>query len=716
MPIFVSFLHPLQQSQFLFYCCLISLSSLHAGKALNRPILRFQSSSWVRTVSRTGKSRGPEEPRIGVFICHCGSNIADIVDVKEVVDFASKFPNVVFAVDERYVCSEPGQALIRENIRKHKLNRVIVASCSPRMHETTFRKALEAEGLNPFLLEITNLREQCSWVHMHEPRKATQKAKVLVASAIAKATLLEPLTPMKFSVTPAALVIGGGIAGIQASLDLANIGFKVHLVEKTPSIGGHMAQLDKTFPTLDCSACILTPKMVDVSRHPNITLWSYSEVESISGFIGNFKATIVEKARYINKSLCTGCGTCASKCPVKTIPNEFDLGLGTRSVAYIPFPQAVPLIYTIDKENCLYFTKGVCRVCEKTCPFKAVDFNQQDKKVEIEVGTIVIATGYDLFDANRKPEYGYKQYKNVLTNLEFERLISAAGPTGGQLVRPSDGRAPKKIAFVQCIGSRDILTNPYCSRVCCMASVKQAHQAKEKYPDAKVFVFYIDLRTFGKGYEEFLWRVQEEGVNLVRGKVAEIYRKPKDENLTVLFEDTLLGQTREMDFDMVILAAGLEPRVDAQQIQKALKLSMSPDSFFLEAHPKLRPVETHIAGVYLCGCAQGPKDIPDVVAQASAAASQASIPLIQGEVVSEPTIAYVDKELCCSCKICESVCVYDAIEADETDEEKRAKVNEALCVGCGSCAAACPARAITMYGFTKEQISKQLAALLTEPT
>ena len=658
------------------------------------------------------KLNGSQEIRIGVFICHCGTNIANTIDVKKVAEYASKLPEVTFASDERYVCSEPGQALIRDSIKKHNLNKVVIASCSPRMHEPTFRKTLEAAGLNSSLLEMVNIREQCSWVHMHEPKKATEKAKALVASAIAKAGLLEPLYPLKFKVTPSTLVVGAGIAGIQASLDLANKGFKVYLVERAPSIGGHMAQLDKTFPTLDCSACILTPKMVDVPRHPNINLLSYSEVKSVDGFIGNFKVVITKKARYINEVKCTSCGVCAEKCPVKNIPSEFNLGLGKRAATYVPFPQAVPPTYTIDKENCLWFTKGVCRVCEKVCPANAVDFSQEEQEIQVDVGTIIIATGYDLFDVKQKPEYGYEMYKDVISSLEFERLLSAAGPTGGKLVRPSNGIEPRKIAFIQCVGSRDVQTNPYCSRICCMASIKHAHQVKEKHPDAEVSVFYIDLRAFGKGYEEFYARVQQEGVNFVRGKAAEVYKEPNSDNLTLVFEDTLLGEVQEQEFDMVVLAAGLVPRTTAEPIQKMLKLSLSPDNFFLEAHPKLRPVETQIAGVYLCGCAQGPKDIPDVVAQASAAASQASIPLAKGEVVAEPTIAYVDQDLCCGCKVCESVCVYDAIEVEATDENGKAKVNEALCTCCGSCVAACPARAITLRGFTSEQISAQFEALL----
>jgi heterodisulfide reductase subunit A len=654
------------------------------------------------------------ESRIGVFVCHCGTNIAGTVDIEKVVEYASKLPNVVFATDYKYVCSDPGQGLIRNSIKDHQLNRIVVASCSPRMHESTFRKTVEAEGLNPYLLEMTNIREQCSWVHMHAPEKATKKAKALVASAVAKSRLLEPLVSMKFPVTQSVLVVGAGIAGIQSSLDLAEKGFKVYLVEKTPSIGGHMAQLDKTFPTLDCSACILTPKMVDVAQHPNITLLTYSEISSIEGFIGNFKVKVKRKARYINENTCTGCGTCAEKCPVKNIPNEFDLGLGKRPAVYVPFPQAVPLIFTIDKQNCLHFTKGICGVCAKFCPVNAVDFEQKDEEIEFEVGTIVVATGYDLFNSKLKLEYGYGTYKDVITNLEFERLVNASGPTGGKLVRPSDGKEPERIAFIQCVGSRDILTNKWCSRICCMASIKHAHQIKEKKPNSQVYVFYIDLRAFGKGYEEFFWRTQEEGVNFIRGKPAEIFKKPNSDKLTVMFEDTLMSQINEMDFDLVVLASGLVQREDAEQIQKLLKLSLSTDKFFLEAHPKLRPVETHIAGVYLCGCAQGPKDIPDTVAQASAAASQASIPLSKGEVTAEPTIAYVDKDLCCGCKICESVCAYSAIEVEEKDEEAKSKVNEALCVGCGSCAAACPSRAITMRGFTTDQIMSQLEALTKE--
>ena len=663
------------------------------------------------TIEPSKKLAG-SEPRIGVFICHCGTNIAGFVDVKSVVEYASKQPGVILVADYRYVCSEPGQALIRDSIREHGLNRVVVAACSPRMHEPTFRKVAESTGLNPFLVEMANIREQCSWVHMHQPEEATRKAKALVGSAMAKACLLEPLAPTEFKVEPNALVIGGGIAGIQSSLDLAEKGFKVYLDERESSIGGRMAQLDKTFPTLDCSACILTPKMVDVGRNPNIVLMAYSEVKNVEGFIGNFKVTVTRKARYVDDAACTGCGVCAEKCPIK-VPNDFDVGLGVRKAIYVPFPQAVPITHTIDKKHCLYFTKGVCKICEKMCPAKAVKFDQKDEDIDINVGVIVVATGYDLYDARQKPQYGYGVYRNVTTGLEFERLLNAAGPTGGKILRPSDKKPPKNVAFIQCVGSRDAEAHQYCSRVCCMASLKHAHQVKEKYPDADVSIFYIDLRAFGKGYEEFLERVQREGVRIVRGKVAEIYEQPDTKNLCLRFEDTLLGEVAEAEFDMVVLATAIEPRADTPTLQKMLKLSLGADGFFLEAHPKLRPVESTVAGIYLCGVAQSPKDIPDAVAQASGAASRATIPLIMGKVTIEPMTASVDEDLCSGCGICEEVCPYNAIEIKEIKGGKRkAEIHEALCNCCGLCGAACPSGAITMRHFTDKQISRQIETLL----
>ncbi|MEM2127690.1 MAG: CoB--CoM heterodisulfide reductase iron-sulfur subunit A family protein [Candidatus Bathyarchaeia archaeon] len=650
-----------------------------------------------------------DEPRIGVYICHCGLNIAATVECEEVAKRAGSLPNVVLSKDYRYMCSDPGQEMIRKDIEEHGLNRVIVAACSPRMHEATFRRCVASAGLNPFLFEMANIRELCSWCHPHYPTEATEKAFDLVKMAVAKARYLNPLEVIKVPVTKAALVIGGGVAGIHAALDLADMGFKVYLVERSPTIGGKMAQLDKTFPTLDCSICILGPKMVDVAQHPNIVLLTYSEVVGVEGYIGNFRVTVARRPRYVIEKECNGCGECAKVCPVE-VPNEFDMGLGYRKAIYMPFPQAVPAKYTIDRRSCIE-----CMRCIEACRLQgrdAIDLEMREEELQLEVGTIIIATGYDLYDARELAEYGYGRYEDVITNLEFERMVNAAGPSGGRIIRPSDGKEPKRVGFIQCVGSRDFRTGiTYCSRICCMASIKHAYQVKEKIPEAEVYIFYMDLRTFGKGCEEFLERVQRGGVIFVRGR-TEIYGKPEAKSLVVRFEDTFLGKVMEMEFDLIVLAAGLVSRIDSEDVQRILKLSRSPDNFFLEAHPKLRPVETHSLGIYLCGCAQGPKDIPDTVAQASAAAAQAAIPLLAGEVTAEPTVAYVDEEICGGCRICESACPYGAVRVEETDRGRRAEVNEALCRGCGTCGAACPSGAITMRGFTKEQILAQVEALL----
>jgi heterodisulfide reductase subunit A len=664
-------------------------------------------------------------PRIGVYICHCGINIAGVVDVNAVVEHASGLPGVVVARDYSYMCSDPGQGMVKEDIEKEKLNRVIVASCSPRMHEPTFRNTLKDAGLNPYYLEMANIREQCSWVH-EDKEVATEKAKKLVEAAVAKALLLEALEEKEVDVTPACLIIGAGIAGIQAALDIADAGFKVYLVEKSPSVGGHMSQLDKTFPTLDCSACILTPKMVDVANHPNIELMTYSQVEEVEGYVGNFKAKIRKKARYVEFDKCTGCGDCAEACRLAgRIPSEFDESIGNRSAVYLPFPQAVPAVYTIDPERCLQLSKGKCGKegpkCAETCQAGAINFEQQDEIVEVEIGTIIVATGFDIFDSNRKPEYGYAENDNVLTGLEFERLVSASGPTGGKIILGRDkkgegGYEPAKVAFIHCVGSRDeSVGNEYCSRVCCMYLAKQAHLIKDKLPDADITVFYMDVRAFGKGFEEFYDRVRREGVRYIRGNPSEIYRKGDDHTLVIEVEDTLTGTPLEHEADLVVLGVGLEPRQDIREIIDLFKLSQSTDGFFLEAHPKLRPVDTASDGIYLAGCCQGPKDIPDTVAQAKGAASSALILMASGKVKVEAQVSVVSPDECRGCGFCVEVCPFGAIELVDENRMgnivKVALVNEALCKGCGSCAVACLSGAIQPKSFKDEQILPQIAVL-----
>ena len=650
------------------------------------------------------------EPKIGVYICHCGANIADIVDVQQVVDFAKGLDSVVIAREYKFMCSDPGQNMIKEDIKQLSLNRVVVASCSPLMHEPTFRRAVQEAGMNPYLFEMANIREHCSWV-TEDKGAATEKAKALVSAAIKRVYYHQPLEIKEVPVNPNTLIIGGGIAGIQAALEIADSEHKVYLVERDPSIGGHMIQFDKTFPTLDCSACILTPKMTSVGTHPYIELMTYSEVEEISGFIGNFKAKIRKKARYVDESKCNGCGVCQEKCPWKA-DSEFDLGLSQRKAIYTPFAQAVPNIPVIDKEHCVYFLKGTCRACEKFCEVGAIDFEQEDQLVEVEIGNIIIATGYDAFDPTPITQYGYGRFDNVVTGLEFERICNSVGPTSGKIVL-KDGSEPESIAIIHCVGSRDENYHEYCSRVCCMYGLKYAHLIKEK-TNAQVYQMYIDMRCFGKGYEEFYKRLSDEGVSFIRGKVAEVTDRAINEDekgkLIACGEDTLLGTTIRVPLDMVILCTALEARSDADQVAKLFTISQGADGFFIERHPKLDPVATMTDGVFIAGCCQSPKDIPDTVAQASAAATRVLALISKGKVEIEAATAVIDEEKCSGCRICSLLCPYSAISFIEDDKVSR--INEALCKGCGTCVAACPSGAITHKHFTTDEIMAEIEGVL----
>jgi heterodisulfide reductase subunit A len=651
------------------------------------------------------------EPRIGVYICHCGSNIAGTVDTAEVARFARELEGVVVARDYKFMCSEPGQEMIKKDIKQQGLNRVVVASCSPTMHEPTFRRACQEAGINPYLFEMANIREHVSWV-TEDKEEATEKAKALVSAAVRRVYYHQPLEAREVQVNPNTLVVGGGIAGIQAALKIADSEHKVYLVERTPSIGGHMAQLDKTFPTLDCSACILTPKMTQVGSHPFIELLTYSEVEEVSGYIGNFKVKIKKKARHVDEALCTGCGVCQTKCPWK-VDSEFEVGLAKRKAIYTPFPQAVPNIPVIDKEHCAYFLTGKCRACEKFCEAKAIDFEQKDKIIEVEVGSIILATGFNVFDPTPIYNYGYKRLDNVITSLEFERMVNSSGPTEGNIVL-KDGSAPRSIGIIHCVGSRDEKYHEYCSRVCCMHSMKFAHLVREHLPQTEVYEFYIDIRSFGKGYEEFYNRVLKEGTVFIRGRPAEITNvaeTPEEKGkLIVQFEDTLVGQKRRLPVDMVVLSCALEPQLDVEAIARLFNISRSADGFFLERHPKLEPVATMTDGIFLAGCCQGPKDIPDTVAQASAAAAEVLAIISKGKVEIEAATAVIDERICSGCQVCKLVCPYNAIDYDE--EKGVCRVNEALCKACGACIAACFSHAVSLDHYTNEQIVAEMEGAL----
>ena len=650
--------------------------------------------------------------RIGVYVCHCGSNIAGTVDVAEVTRWAGTLNDVVIAREYKFMCSSLGQALIQDDIRKESLTRVVVAACSPHLHERTFRNACANAGLNPYLVQIANIREHASWVTT-DRQAATNKVKALVAGAVARVRHHRPLEPMSVTVNPHTLVLGGGIAGIQAALELADAGYPVYLVEREPSIGGHMAQYDKTFPTLDCAACILTPRMSEVGQHENIRLLTYSELEQVSGSIGNFRVRIRRRARHVREDKCTGCGLCIEKCPRKVVDEVFEAGMGYRKAIYTPFPQAVPKIPVIDVRSCIWFERQRCRACEKLCPTGAIDFDQQDEFLDVEVGNIIVATGWELFDCRRIPQYGYGRLANVFTSLEFERMCNASGPTGGRIVLRDGVTEPKSVCIVHCVGSRDQRFNTYCSSICCMLSLKFGHLVMEK-TGAKVYACYIDMRPNKKDYEEFYQRLLDEGMLFVRGKVAEITdvaRTPQEEGkLIVQVEDTLLGKQRRIPVDMVILMGAIEPRRDTRETGLKVGISCSMAGWFIERHAKLDPVATMTEGVFIAGACHGPKDIPDSVAQGAAAAARAQGMISKGTVKIEPVVASINEDKCSGCRICNNLCPFNAI--DYLEEKTVSQVNPALCKGCGTCVAACPAGAITGAHFDRDQVEAEISGLL----
>ncbi len=660
--------------------------------------------------------------RIGVFVCWCGSNIAGTVDVEAVSEALKREPGVVFSTNYQYMCSQAGQEMIIDSVKEHNLTGIVVCSCSPRMHEATFRKTAAKAGINPYMVEIANIREQCSWIHK-DMEIGTEKAIILGKAAIAKVNLNAPLTPGESPVTKRALVIGGGIAGIQTALDIAEAGFPVDIVETKPTIGGKMAQIDKTFPTLDCAACILTPKMVDVAQNENIRIFSYSEVEEVKGFVGNFDVKIKKKARYVNEDICTGCGLCTEKCPMKKVPNEFNLGMDNRRAIYIPFAQAVPKVATIDAGYCTMLKSGKCGLCSKVCTAGAIDYTQKDEFIEEKYGAIVAATGFNPISMDKFDEYAYSQSKDVITSLEFERLTNAAGPTAGKLLRPSDGKHPHKIVFVQCVGSRcencAEKGKEYCSKICCMYTAKHAMLTRDKYPDTEVYVFYIDVRTPGKAFDEFYRRaVEEYDVHYIKGMVGKVL--PEGDKLMVRGSDLLNNKQVTIDADLVVLAAAIEPDKSARPLATMLTASMDTNDFFTEAHPKLRPVESPTAGVFLSGCCQGPKDIPETVSQASAAAAKVIGLLAKDKLTGNPCVAQSNELMCNGCSSCERVCPYGAITY--VDKEFRmpnrttairrvASVNPAVCQGCGACTVACPSGAMDLNGFLNKQIIAEVDAI-----
>ena len=663
--------------------------------------------------------------RVGVFICWCGENIARHVDVEAAAQEVAKLPGVRCSLEYKYICSEPGQTLIRNSIAEHGLDAIVVASCSPHMHLKTFRKVAADSGINPYLVEMANIREQCSWVHTNRDQ-ATAKAIDLIRMAVAKVLQNHPLNPIQIPLTKRAMVIGGGVTGIQAALDIANAGYEVVLVERDPSIGGRMAGLSETFPTLDCSQCILTPRMVEVAQHPNITLHTYSEVQSVEGYIGNFKVKVRKKARYVDMDKCTGCGECLGVCPSKKTPSEFDYGLRNRTAIYMPFPQAVPARPVIDETACLRLTKRRCGVCSKKCPTGAINFDDKEQLVTEEIGAIVVATGFELYkitkdqaaaDLSGYGEYGYGKHPDVIDSLQFERLVSASGPTGGLPQRPSDGKVPQTVVFISCVGSRDNAKGiSYCSKICCMYTAKHTMLLRHKIHECDAHVFYMDIRSGGKNYDEFVRRaIEQEGAKYHRGRVSKITEEGG--KLIVRGADTLAGVPVTIVADMVVLASAIRPAQGVERLAQTLSIGYDKVGFLSESHPKLRPVETNTAGVFVCGTCQGPKDIPESVAQASAAAAKTLVMFGHKQLTREPEVAQVDERLCAACFACAAACPQQAIERAEIRDRQgnlvkhTARVNPGLCAGCGTCVAVCPSKSVDLEGFSEQQIYAQVESL-----
>jgi len=644
------------------------------------------------------------EPRIGVYICHCGHNIADTVNVEKVTEAAKALPNVVDAQHYMFMCSKPGISLIKQAIKEKGVNRTVVASCSKTQHGPTFARAIQEEGINKHLHQQVNIREFCSWVHQKQKAQATAKAIRMVEAGVNRSRKLEEVSTKQIPVTKACLVIGGGIAGLRAAMDTANLGIPVVLVEKEPTIGGHMTQLNKTFPTNECPQCSISPLTNGVANHPNIKLLTYSTIKSVEGSQGNFTVEIETQPRYVKEN-CTSCGDCSASCPVE-VPNEWDHGMSMRKAIYKVFPQAIPSTYVRDKKACIE-----CQTCVNVCPASVVDFSMQKETTTVKVGSIILAVGYDEYDPSEIEPYHYGKpgYEDIITQLQFERMMSPTSITGSQMLRPSDGKIPKKVVMIQCVGSRnDQVGNKYCTGVCCMFATKNAGIIKDNYPDTEVTICYIDIRTPGLYYEEYYKSAQEKGVRFIRGRPSEIQKDTKTGELSVIVEDTLMQVPLQLKTDMVVLSAAMVPPKTIGTLGSQLHVLRAKEGFVKEFHLKMNPTMSSKGGIFLAGAIQGPKDITQSVAQAGSAAVLASAPLVRGYIEKEMLVPSIDENMCVQCGMCIQAC--SPVALYWTDDHHVA-VNEVACKSCGLCMPACPTGAIQLLNFREDQLAEEIKPL-----
>ncbi len=647
--------------------------------------------------------------RIGVFICECGPNIKEAIDIDDALRFTKEIENVVVAEKFGLLCSAAGKSFLKDKFKEHNLTRVVIAACSPKEHEITFMNLLRESGINPFFLQIANIREQCAWV-IKDSAAATGKAKEIILAAVKRVAFHEPLEVKEIECNPDVLVVGAGIAGISAALTLAQKNRKVYLIEKLPVIGGKVARYEEVFPSLKCASCMLDPVLDKVLHDANIELITLAEVQEVSGFFGNFIVKIKRRARFVDLNTCIGCEACFELCPVK-VKNEYELGQSFRKAIFIPYAGNLPNAAVIDKEHCLRFQGKVCNACQNACPFGSINYNETDKIQELNVGAIVLSTGFEAFNPDKAPQYGYGKIKNVYTSLEFERLLSSTGPTKGKVLL-KDGRIPKTAALIHCVGSRDQRYNEYCSGTCCMTLLKFAQLIKKKNPEVSVTEFYSDFCLPGKEGQKFLNALAEKkGINFVRlNNFDSIKLSVKKDKIIIKYEN-IFRKSKTDCFDLVVLGTALEATSEAKEIAEIFGLARDKNGFFLEEDGQLAPVSTAVEGIFVAGCAKGPKDIQGSVIEAQAAAGKILSRLIPGEKLKlEPKIAVIDGNLCSGCKICLGLCPYNAIIYD--NKEKRAKINEVLCRGCGVCVVACPSAAIQCRHFTEAQIAEEIKSYL----